>query len=129
MATEFNPDLQLSGHEQGALAMTIASEGWKVAQSIMRNEVDKFVLVLLNTETTDEKAILDAHRNAKLTAMLLEGIVRRISHEVDNYVSSRPNVKPIGDITENILDIGAPASTQEEYDQDLSFSEEGILDE
>lgn len=111
--TEFKPELMLNRHQQAALAQTCSTEGYKIIHMIVRSEVDKFVLDLLNAPsgaTDDEK--LEKLRVTKTAAMLYEGVTNRINHEVGQYALSTPvDTKPI-DITEGLLDLGAYASRE-----------------
>lgn len=111
MRTEFKPELALERNKQAALAMTCASEGYKIVHLIARSEVDKFVLDLLNVPNgAPDEEKLEKLRVSKVAAQLYEGITRRINHEVQQYTlaSERPG-EPV-DPTEGMLDFGPHAS-------------------
>lgn len=121
----FDPVLDLDHRQRGLLAALVSHEGYNVLHEVARTEVDKFILKLINTDTVDDKAVLDCHRSAKLASQLFVGFVNRINSEIAMYKASVTNHAPIDD-TEGKLDIGALASTQDDIDRD-QFLEEGAF--
>lgn len=110
MRTEFKPEISLERHQLAALAQTCSSPGYKVIHLIVRSEVDKFVLDLINSPSEEEAKVLEKHRVSKVAAMLYEGVTKRINYEVQRYTqASQQPGEPI-DPTEGVLDFGPHAS-------------------
>ncbi len=123
MISQFNPELKLSRHEQGALALVVAEEGYQVIHKICKTEIDKFILRLINEDATDPGSVLEAHRIAKAAAQFYAGITNVIKQNVEAYMSGKTIQQAPVDLTEGILDIGPVATTLE------MLSEEGADDE
>lgn len=106
MRTSFEPELYLDRTEQAQLSQLIYLPGYKVLHRLMRSEVDKFFVVLLNTDAADADGIVAAHKMAKAAAMFYEGVTNRVNEEVIQFTAApRASDVPI-DITEAVLDIG-----------------------
>lgn len=106
MKHSFEPDLYLDRTEQAQLSQIVYLPGYKVLHRLFRSEVDKFFVVLLNTDAADDHAIVAAHKMAKAAAMFYEGVTNRVNEEVIQFTNApRANDTPI-DITEAVLDLG-----------------------
>jgi hypothetical protein len=124
----FNPDIHLNAGEQAALTQTAGTPGYTILHRILRAEVDRFVLNLINADAADEKDVYAKHLLAKSAAQFYQGVTERINEEVLQYTSAHRRVGKPQDVTESLLDIGEPASEQEDLEND-EFLGEGIFDE
>lgn len=101
-----NPDVELGRAEQAQLVQTYHSEGYRIMHRIMRAEVDKFIVAMVNANPADREEVLARHQMAKAAAQFFEGVTRKINEEVTQYTAApTPGDKPI-DVTEGILDLG-----------------------
>lgn len=121
---EFVPELSIEPNEQAALVLTVASEGYRVIHKLIKHRVDTFILALINVSSTEEKAVLEAHRVAKVAARMYDGITEEINFICQDYSSGRKvdTIQP--DSTEGVIDFGPPATTQDQYE---TATEEGLL--
>lgn len=113
MDTAFNPELELDHHERAALALMASEEGYKILHRIIRSEVDKFVVDLINATGEDTAEVLEKHRISKVAAQLYEGWTRHVNHEIQNYSAAVQRLGPPIDPTEGMLDFGRVASRDE----------------
>ena len=92
---------QLTNVEQAQLAALIPTEGFQILNRLMKEEVSKFNVSLLNAKKSED--VLIAHNLAKAAAMFYQGIINRINAEVDEYKNvPKPGDVPI-DPTEAVL--------------------------
>lgn len=116
MLKEFNPELILEPHDVAALALVTGQDGYKVIHKIIRHEVDRFILALINTPTGNDVAVLEGHRVAKVAAQMYDGVTNKINLLVGSYTASKNvDTKPKDD-TEGLIDLGPVASTQDDID-------------
>jgi hypothetical protein len=108
---EFNPDISLDRAEQSSLASIIAQPGFAVVQKIGKSCVDSFVVAWINKEQDED--VLRAHRHAKVAAQFYTMLIQRIKDEVDEYIHTQPQEKPL-DVAQS-LDIGE--YIQNNYDE------------
>lgn len=114
-----NPDLELGRAEQAHLVQTYHSEGYRIMHRIMRAEVDKFIVAMVNANPADREEVCARHVTAKAAAQFFEGVTRRINEEVTQYTAApTPDDKPI-DVTEGILDLGYLAEQLEELPHNI----------
>ncbi len=106
----FSPEVHLDRNEQSALQSVVAQPGFAVIQKIGRACVDKFVVKWMNQETDED--ILRAHKHAKVAAQLYTALLNEIKYQVDDYIHTQPQEKPI-DVAE-ALDIGEFTHEEEE---------------
>lgn len=111
----FSPEIHLDRTEQSALASVASQPGFLVIQKIGRACVDQFVVKWLNQETDDD--ILRAHKHAKVAAQLYTALLTEIKSQVDEYIHTQPQDKPI-DIAAS-LDIGEFAQEGDEVEEPL----------
>jgi len=90
---EFNPELELDRGEVSALAAIVSQPGFTVLQKIGKACVDQFVVKWINQEKPDD--VIRAHHRAKVAAQVFTALMQRIQYEVETYVQSQPNDKPI----------------------------------
>lgn len=123
---QFNPEIELGPNERASLVVMAASEGFKVLHRILRSEVDKFIIDLINQDSDDDAAVLGKHKLAKAAAIVYDGITNRINGEIEAYASTH-NVDPVPvDPTAKLLDYGPEPSTFEDIEQDtIDGLEEG----
>lgn len=113
---QFNPDLQLDTTDRANLAGLSSNEGFKVLQRIMRSEVDKFVVKLINTDPAKPKEIIAAHRLAKAAAQFYTAISNRVNEEIQTYIATpREGDRPV-DVTSGVLDFGQIAAELSDTD-------------
>lgn len=106
MKHSFEPDLYLDRGDQAQLSQLVYLPGYKVLHRLFRSEVDKFFVVLLNTDADDDHAVVAAHKMAKAAAMFYEGVTNRVNEEVMQFTNApRANDTPV-DLTEAVLDLG-----------------------
>ena len=101
-----NPELQLEHGERAQLAAITAMEGYKILHRIMRSEVDKFFVALINAKPGDSKSVIASHLLAKAAAQFYQAVTNRINEEVTQYTAA-PKVSDMPvDVTEGLLDLG-----------------------
>jgi len=111
----FNPDLVLEREEVAYLAALVSQPGFKILQKIFRSGVDQFAVQMINADQKNEKEVLARHNAARTAAQFYTWVVNSINNEVQEYIHSAPNDKPIQS-AENI-DIG-------EYTSEETITEE-----
>lgn len=117
MQTEFKPEIELEDSEVASLALVVGQDGYKVIHKLIRHEVDRFILALVNIDSTRAEAVLEGHRVAKTAAQLYDGVTNKINRVVESYYSAKQSGVGIApDSTEGIIDIGPHATTQEDID-------------
>ena len=99
---DFNPEVNLDRTEQSALASVVSQPGFAVIQKIGKACVDQFVVSWLNQ--IEEKDVLRAHSHAKVAAQFYTALLNNIKFEVDEYIHTQPQDKPV-DVAA-VLDIG-----------------------
>jgi GTP-dependent phosphoenolpyruvate carboxykinase len=102
---KFTPSLELDYTKRADLAATCATPGYAIIHQIMRCQVDKFVLAIMNTEAKDKDVVFNNFLVMKAAAQFYEGITRHINEELMHYTASSGSKAPV-DGTEGILDIG-----------------------
>lgn len=129
----FNPDVILGHSERGQVAATVGSEGYRIINRIMRSEVDRFILDLINTAPASEKEVYAKHILAKAAAQFYEAVTNRLNHEIMQYTGAIRDTAPPVDVTNGLLDIGPNQSTFDDLQNDEllrdDFLEEGNFDE
>jgi hypothetical protein len=112
---KFAPVVQLDYMDRADLAAMVATPGWKVLHRIMRGEVDKFVLALINTKigSDDKEEVYNKFLLSKAAAQFYQQVADRVNEETLQYIASKDNTGPI-DSTEGILDIGEQSNPLEE---------------
>lgn len=113
---KFAPIVQLDYSDRSDLASTVATPGWKIVHRIMRGEVDKFILALINTKiegTDDKDEVYNKFLLSKAAAQFYQQVTDRVNEETLQYVASQNNSGPV-DMTEGILDIGDDSNHLEE---------------
>lgn len=102
----FDPELRLEGVELAHLSVLAAMPGYRVLHRILRSEVDKFIISLINADGSDDAEILARHRLAKAASQFYQGATDRINEIIMHYRSAAAvDMKPV-DVTENVLDLG-----------------------
>jgi hypothetical protein len=119
----FDPEVIISSNEQAALMLMSASEGFKVFNRIMRGELDKLIMSLINEPGNDDEMVLNKHKLAKSAAIFYDGIINRVNHEIAIYASQNTDSKPV-DSTAHLIDLGPDASTQDDIENDIEFGAE-----
>lgn len=111
---KFTPSIELDYTNRADLAAMCATPGYSVLHRIMRSEVDKFVLAIMNTQATDKEAVFNNFLVMKAAAQFYEGITQRVNGELMQYTAQGPAPAPV-DNTEGVLDIGEVASLQSDF--------------
>jgi hypothetical protein len=109
---KFNPEVALEREEAAFLATLASQPGFKVLQKIMRSGVDQFTVSMINTDESDEKAVLARHKLSKAAAVYYTWVTNVINNTIQEYIYSTPTDKPV-ESAEN-LDIGE--HTDPEFD-------------
>lgn len=117
---QFDPEVIISPQEQAALVLLSASEGFKVLNRIMRGEVDKLIMSFVNEPGDSDAMVLNKHKLVKAGALFYDGVINRMNHEISIYASTATDPTPV-DMTEHLIDMGAPASTQDDVQNDHEF--------
>jgi hypothetical protein len=118
-AHEFNPEFTLDHADRGQLSQTLASPGWLIVEKIMRSEVSKFIIDLINAPEGNDVAVVAKHRMSKAAAQFHTGVVRRINSEIQQYAATQGKSSPPIDPTEGLVDLGEFAQpNDEEFDLD-----------
>lgn len=112
---KFTPAVELTYMDQADLAATCATPGYGILHRLMRSEVDKFVLALINTEQGDKEEVYSAFLVSKAAAQFYQGVTNRINQEVIQYTASQGRDSSPIDGTEGILDIGELASNSQDF--------------
>lgn len=94
-------ELELTLNEKALLAAYINSDGYKTLDKVMRHELSKFHVKLINATKPEE--VLIAHNLEKAAAMFYQGIVNRINSEIDAYKNTPRDTDPPIDVTEGVL--------------------------
>lgn len=115
---QYNPEVEFEHSERGEIAQTVASPGYRHITRIMRSEVDKFLLALLNVPEDDERAIIAKHRLSKAAAQVVQGITNRVNAEVQEFTAAVRAIGPPIDVTEGLVDLGPAASTLADLETD-----------
>jgi hypothetical protein len=111
--SKINPDVQLDHADRAQLVQLYAMEGYKVLHRLMRSEVDKFILAMINADPANPKEVLSRQRLAKAAAQFYEAITQRVNEEITLYTAqTRAGDKPV-DVTEGLLDLGTLAEQLE----------------
>ena len=100
------PEIHLGRDEQAHLAAIRPMPGFGILLKIAKAEVDKFLLRLVNTPTTDRDAVITHHMTAQVAAQLLTGCVNKVNEELELYANAPRTTDIPVDVTEGILDIG-----------------------
>jgi len=116
----FEPEVVLDHTERALVAHAVATNGFPIIHRLIRSEVDKFIVGLINTGVENEAAIVANHRLAKAAAQVYTAFMNRINFEVEAFRAAVAKVGDPVDVTEGTIDLGAPASTQSDLDDDLS---------
>jgi hypothetical protein len=102
----FQPVLELEHGERAQVFETVRTPGFQIINAILRNEVDKIILAMVNTPVEDDSAVLAKHKLAKAAAVMYAGMIERVNEEVAGYVGAiKPSGAPV-DPTEGLLDLG-----------------------
>jgi hypothetical protein len=128
MENRFEPELSLEHADRAAVAQTVATPGWKVINRILRSEVDKYLIALINVPASDDHAIVAAHKLSKAAAQVYTAAMSRISNEVQQFIAQSGMPTTPVDITEGLIDLGPASSTIEDLGMDITndqFLEEG----
>lgn len=75
--------LILSEAQRATLGQYLRTEGFALIMRMWRDEVRKFTEFALCSDTSDDKASLEALRKAKVAAQLFQGWVDRLNHELE----------------------------------------------
>lgn len=111
----FNPQVSLSHEQRGQVAHTIASPGFIYINQIMRAEVDKFVIDLINVPEDDSAMVVAKHRISKAAAQFYQLVISRLNSEAGQFVrESSGSSAPITDPTEGLIDLGEHAQPGDE---------------
>lgn len=126
MENRFEPEISLEHSDRAMVAQTVATPGWKIINRILRSEVDKYLIALINVDESDDKAIVAAHKLSKAAAQVYAASMARVNYEVQQFIAvSGTPAEPV-DITEGLIDLGPASSTLADLDFDNQSLEEGI---
>lgn len=108
---KFTPEVELSNEDRSQLAHTMATQGFAIINRIMRSEVDKFVVDLINVSEADAEMVVAKHRLSKAAAQYYQGIISRLNAESQQYLrEAGAAAQPVIDPTEGLIDMGEVAS-------------------
>ena len=100
---------ELSGIERAHLSVLVTTDGFKIMQKLMEDEVKKFNLLLINASNTDD--IIAKHNLAKAAAQFYQGVIDRVNQEVLVYHKAPKSTDKPLDMTSGLLDLGDMADT------------------
>lgn len=92
---------QLTMNEQAQLAAMLPTEGFKILDRIMKNEVLKFNSNLLNAQKPED--VIIAHNLASAAAKFYQGVINRINSEIYAYQNTPKEGDAPIDFTEGVL--------------------------
>lgn len=75
----------LSDRDRAVLSSAIKQEWFDLLQKIMEEEIRLLNVKLINTDGSDENAIVANHRIAKGAAMFYKGIIDRLNEELSQH--------------------------------------------
>lgn len=102
----FEPEIILDHTQRSEVANTVLTPGYQHINRIMRAEVDKVIIDLINVDEDDDALVLAKHKLSKAAAQFFQRVVNRINHEVEVYRSTIAEVGEPVDMTEGIIDLG-----------------------
>lgn len=105
-AVGFNPEVRLSHDQRALVAHTIATPGFALINQIMRSEVDKFIIDLINVAEDDERLVVAKHRLSKAAAQFYQLVISRISMEAQQFMRDAGEPTEPTDPTEGLIDMG-----------------------
>ncbi len=116
------PEIELTQDDRAQLMQTISSPGQAVFNRIFKSVVDGYTTHLLNSPEGNRDVAYERLLMSKIAAQLFTALVKRINDEVETFrvVASQSNPQVPQDDTERILNIGDPASTFEDLDEDAT---------
>ena len=116
------PEIELTQDDRVQLMQTISSPGQAVFNRIFKSVVDGYTTHLLNSPEGNRDVAYERLLMSKIAAQLFTALVKRINDEVETFrvVASQANPQVPQDDTERILNIGDPASTFEDLDDDAT---------
>lgn len=116
------PEIELTQDDRAQLMQTISSPGQAVFNRIFKSVVDGYTTHLLNSPEGNRDVAYERLLMSKIAAQLFTALVKRINDEVETFrvVASQANPQVPQDDTERILNIGDPASTFEDLDDDAT---------
>lgn len=117
-AVGFNPVVRLTHDQRALLAHTIATPGFVFINAIMRSEVDKFIIDLINVDEDDDKAVIAKHKMSKAAAQFYEMVIARFNMEAQQFMREAGQPTEPIDPTEGMIDIGEYAKPGDQ-DNDL----------
>ena len=123
---EFSPVIELDHSERALLTQTVNTEGYRIMHRVIRSEVDKLFVDLINADPSEHKDVLAKHNLAKSAAVFYTQITDRINYETIQYTAALRATDTPKDATENVLDIGERADQVSEF-QDPMLFEEGVF--
>ena len=130
-AVEFNPEVMLSHDERAQIAHTMATPGFIHINRIMRVEVDKFAIDLINADEDNDKMVLARHKMSKAAAQYYARVVSRINSEAQQFMREAGNPTEPTDPTEGLIDLGefVNAEEPESFLEGLELNEQLLEEE
>jgi hypothetical protein len=136
-AVAFNPEVNMSHDQRGQIAHTIASPGFVHINQIMRAEVDKFVIDLINVPEDNDAMVVAKHKLSKAAAQFYQLVINRLNSEANQFIrDASESSAPIVDPTEGLIDLGEHAQAGDdpldllgEFDLDPQLLEEELSSE
>ncbi len=134
-AVAFNPVVNLTHDQRGQVAHTIATPGFLLVNRIMRSEVDKFIIDLINVPEGDDVSVVAKHKLSKAAAQFYELVISRLNFEAGLFMRESSGGVP-SDPTEGMIDLGEYSHGEddqsgilEDYNEDPQLSEEELSSE
>ena len=84
-------ELNLDEQDRSLLSSYVKQQGFDILQKLMEDQVRKFNFKLLNTNPSDERAVLAAHYLAKAVAQFYQGLIERLEQELQIEVFNNRN--------------------------------------
>lgn len=125
----FAPEIELSDTARTQIAQTITTPGFHYINLIMRTEVSKFAMDLVNSEEGDDKAVLAKHKLSRAAALFYARVISRINSEAQLGSSNLAGEEVPSDPTEGIIDIGPSASTENDLLEGLELDQQLVEEE
>lgn len=129
MEVKFNPEVNLNHEERGQLSFTVATPGFNHINRIMRAEVDKFIVDLINVAEDNDKMVIAKHKGAKFVAQFFERIVSRLNEETNQFIRERGDDSRPVDLTEGLIDLGENTENTSSLLEGFELNEQLIEEE
>lgn len=92
----------LDNQQRAHLSAFVGTDAFKVVDSLLKDEVHKYHVALVNAPADDDKKIIAAYQMEKAASQIYIGLVNRINEEVMLYRNMTKAGDVMPDVTENL---------------------------